>query len=64
MALTEMVASLRNIRKLCSILFFYVLFLTLLRQEILSLIIYNQEELFDIRTMPIYQRYDQEYDFP
>ena len=44
--------------------FLYVLFLTLLPQEILSLIIYSREELLDIRTTSTYQHYDQEYDFP
>ena len=42
----------------------YVLFLTLLPQEILSLITYSREELLDIRATSIYQHYDQEYDFP
>ena len=64
MAPTEMVASLQVLRKLCSILFFYVLFLTLLAQKILSVITYSQEELLDIRVTSIYQHYDQEYDFP
>ena len=44
--------------------FFYVLFLTLLPQEILSVIPYNREELLDISATSIYQHYDQEYDFP
>jgi hypothetical protein len=61
---TEMAASLRVRSKLCSILFFYVLFLTLLPQEILSFITYSREELLDIRAMSTYQHYDQEFDFP
>jgi hypothetical protein len=44
--------------------FFYVLFLTLLPQEILSLITYSREELLDIRAMSTLQHYDLEYDFP
>ena len=59
-----MVASLHVLRKLCSILFFYVLFLTLLPQEILSLITYSRVELLDIRATSTYQHYDQEYNFP
>ena len=53
---TEMVTSLRVLRKLCSI-FFNVLFLTLLPQEILSLITYSWEELLDIRATSTYQHY-------
>jgi hypothetical protein len=52
-ALTEMAASLRVPRKLCSILFIYVLFLTLLPQD--SFLVYKVvvvkllgEYLFDI----------------
>ena len=44
--------------------FFNVLFLTLLPQEILSLITYSREELLDIGATSIYQHYDQEHDFP
>ena len=44
--------------------FFYVLFLTMLPQEILRLITYSREELLDIRATSTYQHYDQEYDFP
>ena len=36
-----MTASLQVLRKLCSILFFYVLFVTLLAQKTLSVITYN-----------------------
>ena len=61
---TERVTSLRDLRKLRSISFLYTLFLTLLPQEILSLIIYSREELLDIRATSIYQHYHQEYDFP
>jgi hypothetical protein len=45
-------------------LVFNVLFLTLLPQEILSLITYSREELLNIRATSTYQHYDQEYDFP
>jgi hypothetical protein len=59
-----MVASLLVLRKLCSILFLCVLFLTLLAQKILSVITHSREELLDISAPSIYQHYDQEYDFP
>ena len=59
-----MAASLRVPRKLCSILYFYVLCLTLLLQEILGVITFSQEELKDIRAMSTHQHYDQECDFP
>ena len=42
----------------------FVLFLTLLPQEIWSLTTYGREELLNIRTTSTYQHYDQEYDFP
>ena len=58
-----MVASLRVLRKLCSI-FYNILFHTLLPQEILSLITYCREELLDIRATSTYQHYNQECDFP
>jgi hypothetical protein len=61
MAPTERVASLLVLRKLCST-FFYIV--TLLAQEILSVIKYSREELLDIRATSTYQHYDQEYDFP
>ena len=64
MAPTEMVTSLRVLRKLFSILFFYVLFLTLLPQEILGFITYSREELLGIRATSTHQQYNQEYDFP
>jgi hypothetical protein len=63
-ALTEMAALVRVSRKLCSISFFYVLFLTLLLQVMLGFITYSREELLDIRAMSTHQHYDQEYDFP
>ena len=59
-----MVASLQVLRKLCSYLFFYVLFLTLFAKKISSVIIYSQEELLDIKVTSNYQHYDQEYVFP
>jgi hypothetical protein len=59
-----MVASLRVNRNNAGFCFFNVLFLTLLSQEILSLITYSQEELLDRRAMATYQDYDQEYNFP
>ena len=46
------------------LLFFNVLFLTLLPQEILSRITYSWDELLDIRVTSTYQHYDQEYNFP
>ena len=64
MAPTEIVASFCVLRKLCSILVLYVLFLTRLGQEILNLITYSWEELLDIRARSTYQHYDQEYDIP
>jgi hypothetical protein len=64
LAPTEMAASLRVPRKLCSILFFNVLFLTLLLLEILGFITYSWEELLDIRATSTHQYYNQEYDFP
>jgi hypothetical protein len=45
----------------------YVLFITLLAQKTWSVIIYNWEELLDIRESWTYQHnqhYDQEYNFP
>jgi hypothetical protein len=45
-------------------MFSYVLFLTLLPQEILSLITYSREEILDIRATSTYQHYDREYEFP
>ena len=60
MAPIEMAASLLVLRKLCSILFFNVLFLTLLVQKTLSVITYCQEELLDIRETSTHQHnYDQ-----
>ena len=47
--------------KLISILLFYVLFLTLLAQNILSIITYSREKLLDIRATSTYQHYKQEY---
>jgi hypothetical protein len=71
MAPIEKAASLQVLRKLCSVLSFCVLFLTLLAQKTLSVITYSREELFDIRETSTYQHnqhydqeYDQEYDFP
>ena len=58
-----MAASLHVPRKLCSILFFYVLFLTLVPQVILGFITYSREELLDIRATSTHYHYDQEYDF-
>jgi hypothetical protein len=63
MVQTEIVASLRVLRKLCSV-FKNVLFIALLHQEILSLITYSREELLDIKATSIYHHYDQEYNFP
>ena len=40
-----------------AVFFFYVLFLTVLPQEILSLITYSREELLDIRETSTYQHY-------
>ena len=60
----EMATSLQVLRKLCSISFFYVLFVTLLSQKILSVITYSREELLDIRETSTYQHNDQEYDIP
>ena len=57
-------ASLHVPRKLCCILFFYVLFLTLVPQVILGFITYSGEELLDIRATSTHDHYDQEYDFP
>ena len=59
MVLIEMAALLLVLRKLCSILFFYVLFLTLLAQKTLSDITYSREKLLDIREMSTYPHYDQ-----
>ena len=61
---TEMAASLRVPSKLCSILFLYVLFLTLVPQVILGFITYSREELLNIRATSTHHHYDQEYDFP
>ena len=47
-----------------AVICFYVLFLTLLAQKILSVITYSREELLDIRVTSTYQHYDQEYNFP
>ena len=58
-----MAASLRVPRKLCSFLFFYVLFLTLVTQVILSFITYSREELLNIRSASTHHQYDQEYVF-
>ena len=58
-----MAASLRVPRKLCSFLFFYVLFLTLVPQVILGFIAYSREELLNIRAASTHHQYDQEYDF-
>ena len=44
--------------------FFVLLFLTLLPQEILSLITYSREELLDLKATSTHQLYDQAYDFP
>lgn len=60
---TEMAASLRVPRKLCSFLFFYVLFLTLVPQVILGFITYSREELLNIRSASTHHQYDQEYVF-
>ena len=46
------------------LVFLYVSFLTLLPQEMLSLITCSREELLDIRATSTYQHYDQKYDFP
>ena len=59
-----MAASLRVPRKLCSFLYFYVLFLTLVPQVILDFITYSREELLNIRATSTHHQYDQEYDFP
>jgi hypothetical protein len=61
---TEMAASLRVPRKLCSILFVYMFFLTLVPQVILGFITYSREELLNIRATSTRHHYDQEYDFP
>uniref|UniRef100_A0A8K9UYS7 Reverse transcriptase domain-containing protein n=1 Tax=Oncorhynchus mykiss TaxID=8022 RepID=A0A8K9UYS7_ONCMY len=58
-----MAASLRVPRKLCSFLFFYVLFLTLVPQVILGFITYSREELLNIRSASTHHQYDQEYVF-
>ena len=60
---TNRAAVLLALRKLCSINFFYVLFLTLLAQEMLGVITYRREEVLHIRAMVTHQHYDQEYDF-
>jgi hypothetical protein len=59
-----MATSLRVPRKLCSILFFLPLFLTLAPQVILGFITYNREELLDIRARSTHHHYNQEYDSP
>ena len=59
---TEMAASLHVPRKLCSFLFLYVLFLTLVPQVILGFITYSREELLNIRSASTHHQYDQEYD--
>jgi hypothetical protein len=64
MVQTERAASHLVLRKLCSILFFNVLFLTLLAQKILSVITFMREEILDIRATSTYQHYEQGYDFP
>ena len=61
---TEMAASLRVPRKLCSMFFFYVLYLTLVPQVILGFITYSREELLDIRATSTHHHFDQEFDFP
>ncbi|CDQ93070.1 unnamed protein product, partial [Oncorhynchus mykiss] len=58
-----MAASLRVPRKLCSFLFFYGLFLTLVPQVILGFITYSREELLNIRSASTHHQYDQEYAF-
>ncbi|CDQ57031.1 unnamed protein product [Oncorhynchus mykiss] len=59
----KMAASLRVPRKLCSFLFFYVLFFTLVPQVILGFITYSRKELLNIRAASTHHQYDQEYDF-
>ena len=59
-----MAASLRVPWKICSILFFYVLFLTSVPQVILGFITYSREELLNIRLTSTHHRSYQEYDFP
>ena len=61
---TEMAASLCVPRKLCSICFFYMLFLTLVPQVILGFITHSREELLNIRAKSTHHHYDQEYDSP
>lgn len=51
MALKDRAAVLLALRKLCNILFFYVLFLTLLAQEMFCVITFSREELLDIRAV-------------
>ena len=58
-----MATSLRVPRKLCSFLFFYVLFLTVVPQVILGFITYSREELLNIRAASTHHQYDQDYDF-
>ncbi|XP_070292231.1 perforin-1 isoform X2 [Salvelinus sp. IW2-2015] len=60
----EMAASLRVPWKICSILFFYVLFLTSVPRVILGFITYSREELLNIRLTSTHHRSYQEYDFP
>jgi hypothetical protein len=67
MALPEMAALRLALKKLCSILFVYVLFLTILAQELFCVITYSRKELLDIRAAVTHQNfkhYDQDYDFP
>ena len=61
---TEMAASLRVPRKLCSFFFYvFLTFLTLVPQVILGFITYSREELLNIRLASTHHQYDQEYDF-